>query len=288
MSGEIITSRTIEITTNIGCSVNCIYCPQSKIVKAYRRSNLIDNHALMSFDNFKNYLSSVPEVVDIHFSGFSEPFHNVDCERMITYAAHKGHKVSVFTTLDGVSLEMIERLSSISFMRFCIHLIDQDNLLKLSLNDYYLQKIKLIINKKINNVDFYTIGRENKIISNEIGCHIKTDVVHTRAGNIEINTSKLSTLLSKERISKRTTNTSIICRKHRMNANVLLPNGDLYLCCMDYSLNEKLGNLSCQEYCDILKGPELSSVYSRMLDKNGMILCRNCEYAKPGFYKLYS
>ena len=48
--------------------------------------------------------------------------------------------------------------------------------------------------------------------------------------------------------------------------NVVLPNGDVSLCCMDYGLKHILGNLYTQEYNDII--PEPLSCFT---------LCSSCE-----------
>jgi hypothetical protein len=39
--------------------------------------------------------------------------------------------------------------------------------------------------------------------------------------------------------------------------NVLLPNGDVVLCCMDYGLRHVLGNLLRQEYHELFSGAEM-------------------------------
>jgi len=48
----------MEITTIIGCRVQCTFCPQPLLIKRYQEENQIDeitwgNPALMSFENFK-------------------------------------------------------------------------------------------------------------------------------------------------------------------------------------------------------------------------------------------
>ena len=44
------------------------------------------------------------------------------------------------------------------------------------------------------------------------------------------------------------------CIEHLYH-NVVLPNGDVSLCCMDYSLEKILGNLFVDEYDDIMPAP---------------------------------
>ena len=62
---------SMQITTRIGCSIACDYCPQDKFIKAYKkRSHMLQ----MSFDNFKSYLAKIPVAVDIWFAGMCEPW----------------------------------------------------------------------------------------------------------------------------------------------------------------------------------------------------------------------
>ena len=58
----------MEITPLIGCSINCRYCPQSRLLKTYKGSQE------MYLKDFKKYLMKIPAEVDIVFSGFVEPF----------------------------------------------------------------------------------------------------------------------------------------------------------------------------------------------------------------------
>tara|TARA_Y100000004_G_C8744929_1_gene339909 strand:- start:217 stop:609 length:393 start_codon:yes stop_codon:yes gene_type:complete len=51
--------------------------------------------------------------------------------------------------------------------------------------------------------------------------------------------------------------------------NVMLPNGDVSLCCMDYGLKHILGNMFTQEYEDVV--PQPNTCFD---------MCRFCENAK--------
>ena len=54
----------------------------------------------------------------------------------------------------------------------------------------------------------------------------------------------------------------------RLYHNVMLPNGDVSLCCMDYGLDQIIGNMFEQEYNDVI--PEPYEVFK---------LCNLCENA---------
>jgi hypothetical protein len=54
----------------------------------------------------------------------------------------------------------------------------------------------------------------------------------------------------------------------RLYHNIMLPNGDVSLCCMDYGLEEICGNLFESDYNDVI--PDPYEVFK---------LCRQCENA---------
>src|SRR5262249_31759943 len=64
--------------------------------------------------------------------------------------------------------------------------------------------------------------------------------------------------------------------------NVCLPNGDVVLCCMDYSLKHKLGNLLEQDYYDMYAGPGLAHLLAKnMVPRSSReSLCKTCDRAK--------
>jgi adenine C2-methylase RlmN of 23S rRNA A2503 and tRNA A37 len=70
----------LEITTRIGCRVNCKFCPQKKLLDHYKENshNIIQKNVL-SFKNFKKCIDKVPSSVRIDFSGMAEPWLNKDC-----------------------------------------------------------------------------------------------------------------------------------------------------------------------------------------------------------------
>lgn len=109
----------IEFSPHIGCPLNCSkYCIQDRINKNYSGTRML------SFDDFKKFLSSVPLDVDVCFAGYSEPFINPELLDMIEYADRKGYRPSVFTTLFNASKEQILRISKIKFHAFVVHLPD--------------------------------------------------------------------------------------------------------------------------------------------------------------------
>lgn len=139
----------LEITTKIGCSNMCEYCPQTKLIRRYRNfghmktlnenmNNAGDNihqafmdeylkndknrETMMSIDTFKKCLFTIDTAVDIHFSGYAEAFENPDAIEMVEHAVNKGHNVGINTTLMFMTKEVIDRLVKIGrFKHFHVH-----------------------------------------------------------------------------------------------------------------------------------------------------------------------
>lgn len=199
--------KHLEITTYIGCPVRCSYCPQDTLIMAYKGVRK------MSLEVFKKILSNTPNDIEIHFSGFSEPFWHKDIIEFIK-EAKKEHEVVVYTTTVGMMDWQIKELENISFKEFNVHI---------------RQGAKELPFKH----DKVTVDDSNKI---------------SRGGNLWF-------------IDK---HEGVCSRSPKFKQNVVLPNGDVYLCCMDYGLKHKLGNLLEQNFNE--------------LDRSGMYeLCKTCE-----------
>ena len=59
--------------------------------------------------------------------------------------------------------------------------------------------------------------------------------------------------------------------------NVVLPNGDVYLCCQDYGLTQQIGNLLTTRFEDL----DRSAVIAASLQEDSDIICRKCELMRP-------
>jgi len=254
---------TIEITTNIGCKNACAYCPQNKIITAYtKRSDILQ----MSFDIFKTCVDRIPSNIAIHFSGMSEPWLNPDCTKMLLYAHNKGHKIGVFTTLVGMNLSDIDSLMSIPLEYFRIHLPSKRKYEKIRVDKEYLSLLKKISESNVR-VRYHC---HEKPINPEVKSIIEQDPeyrrVQTRAGNVTI----------EDRSIPKAKRGFIRCPRG-LHHNVLLPNGDVILCCMDYGMQHVLGNLVYSDYGSLFRGNEFLKIKKGLRDESLDILCRYCD-----------
>lgn len=264
------TVGSMEITTVVGCKHMCVYCPQEKVVAAY---SMLSDDSKMSFSNFKMYLKKMPKELHIDFSGFAEPWMNPNCTDMVLHAFESGFTVSVFTTAEKLSLKDISQVKKMPFHKFIVHLPDNDKYMKLSVNDTYLETIHELASCKIRNLHFMSIGKVHQSIKEINGLEVRNDPVIDRAANL----NGLPGIVHQRRLKGR-----IKCKScgDRLNHNVLLPNGDISLCCMDFSLKDIIGNLSVQNYEDLFQGLEYMKVKKGLTDESLNILCRYCTNAK--------
>ena len=251
---------TLEITTAMpvgGCPMSCAFCPQDKIVSAYKGVRTL------SYENFARLIDKVPKEIQITFAGFSEPFLNPDCAAMIRYAHNMGHSVSLFTTAMGMKLSDFECIRDIPFTGvqggFVLHLPDKEGYFVEKKRSDYPELLRAIKQAKLSNFQAVTMGTLPDHLL-EIFPDVIKQEMYWRAGNV----SKVGTIKTDKKPPS-----TCNCQE-RLYHNVLMPNGDITLCCMDWSLKHVLGNLFTSNYEDIVP-----------VDKTAFELCRYCENGVP-------
>ena len=256
---------TLQITTKIGCANACNYCPQERFIKAYKKRS---TNLFMRLDKFKSYLDKLPSELNIWFAGMCEPWLNPECTEMILYAHKKGHKICVFTTLNGMTLSDIDYIESVPFGFFQIHLPADLEHEKLRVNDDYLAVLDKISKSKIN-TSFHCHDKNpdlkvKLILENNKPIEFRS--LYQRSGNIKI----------KSRLNLARKRGIIGCRRN-LRCNVLLPNGDVILCSNDYGMKHVLGNITSSSYDSIFNGNEFGKVRQGLQDESIDILCRGCD-----------
>ena len=114
--------HSIEVTTKVGCSNVCEYCPQSTLIKRYRERVGTDKDTMMTLDTFKKCISTIPTDIGFNFTGYVEPFLNPECADMIIHAFKKGHELLLNTTLMGMSIEDWDKMHDAGvFFRHGVH-----------------------------------------------------------------------------------------------------------------------------------------------------------------------
>jgi len=230
----------------------------------------------MSFDTFKRCLNKLPRDVEIYFSGFSEPWLNPECTKMVLYSHKLGFKITVFTTAIGLELSDVDLIKRTPFKGFFTHLPDNKEQTKIKVDKNYFKIINKLFNSNIQNISYTCPGPRGltEVHSKLKQLLKKTNIpsndqrLTTRAGNI-----KIEGLFPSKKIK------GIIPKCKFLNRNILLPNGDVVLCCMDWSLKHVLGNLLVSDYESLFKSEEFFKIIKGLKNDSSDILCRYCEWA---------
>ena len=272
----------LEITSVVGCTMMCTYCPQTTLIKRYKKVD--PNRKIeMNIDDFKNYLRTVPTHVDIHFSGYVEPFQNKDCMKMIEYVVSKGHATKVNTTFEGITKKEIDRLYELrKKIELNFHLpsndlvenigLDKKNRAKreadLPLRKEYLELIRYAVSKFGRKYyGFHAFGSVHNDLFGIIDDSFKffEKKINSRAQNLENMVES-----ENEKIEDRNKKS---LRKNcaKIKQNVLLPSGQISTCCNDYGLQHILGDLSKNTWSEFYN----SETYQNAI-KEGVDLCDVC------------
>lgn len=262
---------TMEITTVVGCGVRCRYCPQGRLVARYRSRSGVP---IMSFDMFRECLRKIPPGVRIDFSGMAEPWTHPECTRMLLHAAGEERKIAVYTTLKGMTHRDFDALREVEYDYFVIHVPDAPGNSGLPVDDGYLELLERVVRHPLNVTgerQFSCHGPLHPAVRPIVeGSFPVFDTMIDRAGNVR-----------EDGLRSRSHAGRIACGRagDRLDHNVLLPDGTVLLCCMDYNMDHVLGNLAAQEYGELLEGAACRSVL-RSLEEEGLpSLCRKCSAA---------
>lgn len=222
----------------------------------------------MSEDNFLKCLRKIPGNVEILFAGMAEPWLNPDATLMLLHSHASGHRVGVYTTCAGMTLKDVEYISHIPFLHFCLHLPDAGGLMKFKVTHEYLEVLKACL--KIPGRNMMCIGDVHPLVKEITGpIEDSSKTLISRAGNLKT----LAITPKKGRLE-------CSAMSSKMDHNILLPNGDVLICCMDYSQQHVIGNLLEMEYEELFKTDEYHRIKQGLIDENSNIICRSCEIAK--------
>jgi radical SAM protein with 4Fe4S-binding SPASM domain len=268
---------SIEVTTVIGCKINCKYCPQSLFTTRYFEGKK-ERPSLMSMKTFKRCLDFFPDEYDLSFGGMAEPFLNEQCVEMMKLACNRGKKVSLYTTLVGINPNQVDEILNLPLNFVVIHVADKYGYAHIERNDLYYEILNKFINaKKKDGMPFVNIcnaqsNPDSRVVEICSGKYEILTEMTDRAGNLD----------GGSLIHNKIKDGKIKCGNlgEELNNNILLPDGSVVLCCMDFGLQHVLGNIYENSFEEIMNGSEIQRVRKGMdgdIDYN--ILCRKCSYA---------
>lgn len=267
----------MQITTKVGCKINCRHCPQDLFVSRYFEKDK-SRVSIMSLQTFEICLAKLPANCVIMFAGMTEPFLNPDCMEMLKMACESGRKVELYTTLIGASVEDVNKMLGLPINYVLLHVADKCQYANIPITDDYLLKLQIAARaKKQDGTPFINLcnaqERPDEEAAKILGDEFEVfSSLQDRAGALDDETL----------IRRKTPRGKISCTEcgQQLNHNVLLPDGTVILCCNDYGIKHELGNLLQSTYDEIVHG-ECSAFIKRGMseDFDADILCRQCSYA---------
>lgn len=267
---------TIEVTTKIGCSVNCKYCPQKLLMNKYFEKKT-NREYMFRMEQYRICLNKLPSNCNILFCGMSEPFLNPMCIEMMKETVKSGRRVDLYTTLVGLRIEQLYEMLEIPVGFVTLHVADKYGYAHIPRTKEYYEMVEIVLNyiKKdgfpyVNLCNAQT-EPDDRIMEICKGKYEILTTMHDRAGNLE----------AESLLNKRNIKGMISCgvSGQKWNRNILLPDGTLLLCAMDYGMKHVLGNLLEDTYENIMSGKEMQRVLAGACAEESDILCRTCSFA---------
>ena len=288
------------------CSVRCEYCPQDQLVIA--GAMLGQSH--LSFEMFAKCVDNISgDIKRIHWTGYAEPCLSKDFPKMVLHAKSKGFDQMVSTTLVGHEHCIDFLATTDAVATIVLHLPDANSLMErgsLKVDNNYVERLRKFLegrlqhlNTSICDITSVTFGEsyhpkiasvladrryQPVLLSSTVSSKI-----HSRAGAVRNFSGFSIGMISRKALVGRQKAILYItvvlksislplhrCSYLKFRQPVLLPDGQLNLCCMDYGLRGILGNLS--------KIP-LNTIYSNWSEQNmdafvkgKLSPCLECEY----------
>jgi len=268
----------MELTTMIGCPLMCTFCPQENLRDSYG-----DSEKYLQPRDLVTVLSRLPKDTRIDFSGMSEPWANPHCTEMLETVLFMGFNIAIYSTLYGMTDP--ERVRKVledhpnQVDVIMLHLPDANGNMKGWKNsEEWLNAAAVMSHTNVScGVGAMTMDSSGLVhpeLQSMIG-KLPGWQGHTRADSL--NTEQVAGQV----LSLTPMNTfSLTCRSTPFyDRNVLLPNGDVVLCCMDYNLKHIIGNLLTQTYEEIFKGKPLLDLIAINEEPkfSKCSICKSCE-----------
>ena len=241
----IMPDEFLEISTWVGrCPVNCIkYCPQEQNIARYTGKKI------MAYGDFSRLTSSVPKSVTYSWAGVTEPFVNKETIKMMELVGKRGNPQILFTTGIGLSIEDAHRLSDINFQWLILHRPDNLGIANIPINREYAQVIGILIScPNIERVEIMDMGKHFVTDGNERLFRPGNESIKKRAGRVT-------------------------CASLRAPQYSLLPNGNLYFCCVTKALANIVGSLYEKTYPELVQEHKK---YSKALQTDPESICHKC------------
>lgn len=268
----------MELTTMVGCPLMCSFCPQENLRDSYG-----DKEKYLQPADLVAVLSKLPKDTRIDFSGMSEPWANPHCTEMLETVLYMGFSVAIYSTLYGMTDP--ERVRKVledhpnQVDVIMLHFPDANGNMKGWKNSAEWQHAAAVISHTnvpcgVGAMTMDGSGLVHPDLQSMVG-RLAGWKGHTRADSLKVEQ------VGEQDISITPRNVfPLTCKSTPFyDRNVLLPNGDVVLCCMDYDLKHIIGNLLTQSYDEIFESKPLLDLIeiNETPEFNKCSICKSCE-----------
>jgi hypothetical protein len=256
----------------------CTFCPQDNLRTSYGEGT-----KYMQPMDLMTMLAKLPKNTRIDFSGMSEPWANPECTQMLEMVLYLGFNVAIYTTLYGMTdPERVRKALETHPNQvevIMLHLPDNNGNMKGWKNSEEWQRAAAIISHTNVpcGVGAMTMDRNGIVhpdLQSMVG-RLSGWVGHTRADSLNLEQ------IGGQVISMTPHNIfSLTCASTPFyDRNVLLPDGSVVLCCMDYDLKHVIGNLLTQTYDEVMQGKPLLDLIAinETPEYSKCSICKACE-----------
>jgi uncharacterized Fe-S cluster-containing radical SAM superfamily protein len=277
----------LNITATSSCKAMCVYCPQDRFTSAMEGQ---PRH--LSCREFVELLPALAgtrfEVVS--FGGFTEPFDNPEIVELIAIASQQTFvdRIHIYTNGEALTPSIAEALQQVrlGYADISCHGFDAGTYRRTRpfLDAARIRENVLFLLQNRRNIDRLTISvtgpfgspaslAELETLCSKYGAGFERRDLHSRAGLLHIG-----------RESKVVKSGPFRCAKFDFGKPVLVPGGDLVLCCQDFALEHVIGNLHRQTFEEILRD---SPVRKRVLEtaaglrEDPNLNCYHCCFCLP-------
>jgi len=192
---------------------------------------------------------------------------------MVLAAHSAGHKIDVYTSLVGMKIEDVYILKAIPFeSSFTVHLPDDNGQTKIRLDQNYLEVLRAIGAAGIRHLHFDLRQDGPAPVS-------LPPAVAQAIGSLPVGISRCHTWggLVGDVTPKILKSWLPLRGCPRFYRNVLLPNGDVALCCWDMGMQHIIGNLKDSDYESLFQSNEFKRIKSGFCRRDPDILCSRCD-----------
>lgn len=255
-------SSIIEVSAIANCPMRCDYCAQDKLQEAYKGPKEI------TLELFEKCLDNLIPGDAVYFAGFVESCIHPQFMELLRMTLARGHRCRIYTTGRGLNVQQAREIAHMDLEKIVLHLPDAGGHLRA--NPLTVPVLDILATHR--NASCMTMDNEPHDEVAHLWARLERGygAMQNRAGNTEL--VQLQTHSHKGPIKCGVAPT--------LDHPVLLPSGEISLCCMDYSLKHIVGNLAETPLVDILRGPAIQKI-QQLQQNGGDVLCRQCSCAVP-------